>query len=261
MSEEIFESTKNFLQNAPPGEYEQCSNALKSILPDPDVLVQARNETLQTWTQEQCRSVEINGHRAIICEEALQSDGTYLDPITMQTYQYNFESRVPTPTGNTVTGSEFRNSLQEEINSYVNKAYKENAAGGAFDTADGNVVIVLSSESVSLNNYRTGKTLAKYTVSPNGSLKGHINSMQHFFEQGNALCEHGGDCDKTVTFGDAKGTVKAIKLFEEKWLDSYKETLDKIGESILFKLRRKMPVQKTKINWLQEITVGGGMHQ
>ena len=155
----------------------------------------------------------------------------------------------------------FAKLFKNEINDYVSKSYKENAAGGVYDTPDGNVVIVLSSESVSLNNFRTGKTLAKYTVSSDGSLKGHITSLQHFFEKGNALSEHGGDCDETVSFGDAKGTVKAINKFESKWLDTYKETLDKIGESILFKLRRKTTVQRTKINWLQELTVGGGMRK
>ena len=259
MSEDPLDICKQFLENAPPGEYEQCSAALQSILPDPDQIAQAREDTLKTWTQKQCRSVEIEDHRAVICEEALQSDGSYLDPVSMQTYQYDFETREYELTGNSVEGSEFRNSLQEEINSYVKGAYKENAAGGVFDTPEGNVVVVLSSESISLNNFRTGKTLAKYTITPDGKLTGHIDSMQHFFEKGNAVCQHGGDCEKEVSFGDAKGTIKAIKAWEESWLESYKETLERIGNEILFKLRRKMPIQKTKINWLQEITVGGGM--
>lgn len=119
--------------------------------------------------------------------------------------------------------------------------------------------VVMGSESISLNNFRTGKTLAKYTISQEGKLTGKIESMQHFFEKGNAVCQHDGSCDKQVSFGNVKETVKAIKLFEETWLQEYKEALERIGSDILFRLRRKFPVSKTKINWLQEITVGGGM--
>ena len=259
MSDGNIDIIKGFLENAPPGEYEQCSAALQAIVPDPEAIEEARSETLKTWTEKECRAVEIDGHRMIICEEALQDDGSYLDPISLQTYKYDFESRELTPTETTVEGTEFRNSLQKELTKYAEGAYKENAVAGVYDKEDGSIAIVMGSESISLNNFRTGKTLAKYTITQDGKITGKIESMQHFFEKGNAVCQHDGSIDKSVAFGNAKDTVKAIKLFEEKWLQEYKETLERIGTDIIFRLRRKFPVSKTKINWMQEVTVGGGM--
>jgi len=83
--------------------------------------------------------------------------------------------------------------------------------------------------------------------------------VQHFFERGNAVSQHNGRCDRVTKWGDADEVVKTIQFFEQEWLHTYQEALEKIGEDILFRLRRKIPVSKTKINWAHEITVGGGM--
>ena len=250
---------KAFLENAPPGEYEQCTFALRSIVPDEEIVDQARSETIQSWSEKECLAVQVNDHKAIVCKEARYGEDKYVDPVTGNVFQYDFESRVVMETGETVDSSDFVKQLQEKISKYCEKSYKEDAVSGVYANSDGTISIILSSRSLSLKNFRTGKTVAKYVLSEDGSLKGKIESVQHFFEKGNAVCQHDGECDKNATFGDAASVVKAISRFEEEWLSSYKETLEKIGSDILFRLRRKFPVSKTKINWLQEVTVGGGM--
>ncbi|EAX96858.1 F-actin capping protein alpha subunit, putative [Trichomonas vaginalis G3] len=249
---------KTFLANAPPGEYEQCTAALRSIVNDEDLINRARSETLKTWAEEECIVVDVEDHKVIICKEACQRDGIYVDPVTSSLITYDFESRIATPIGDQANMSDFAKELQEELTAYAKNAYKENAAAGVYDTNNG-IVIVLRGSSISLKNFRTGKTVAKYTLSKSGSLEGKIVSIQHFFEKGNAVCQHDGDCNTTCSFGDAKSVVKAIRTFEDEWLADYKTTLEKIGTNVLFQLRRKFPYSKQKINWQQEITVGGGM--
>lgn len=255
---ENLDIVKAFLANAPPGEYEQCTAALRSIIPDEELISKARADTLHEWAESECIAVEVEDHKVIICKEARQSDGVYFDPVTAQLITYDFESRVATPTGDSNGQGEFAKALQEELSAYVVKAYKENAAAGVYESG-GSITIVLRGSSISLKNFRTGKTVAKYTLSSSGSLKGKITSVQHFFEKGNAVCQHDGECNESCTYGDVKSVLKAIKNFEEKWLNDYKATLEKIGTDVLFQLRRKFPYSKTKINWQQEITVGGGM--
>jgi len=262
MSEENLAIIKKFLEDAPPGEYEQCSAALQAVVTPEDagLISQARSETLKSWSEKACRAVEVDGHNAIICPEALQEDGTYVDPITLKTFEYDFESREAKVTENTVEGSEFRGELQKELIDYAIGAYKENPVVGVFDKADGSLAIVLGSQSISLNNFRTGKTVAKYTLTQDGNLTGKIESIQHFFEKGNAVCQNDDECNVSTKFGNAKEVIKAIKAFEDKWLTDYKETLARIGEEIIFRLRRKFPISKTKINWENEIHGIGGMN-
>ena len=257
--ENPLEIAKAFLRNAPPGEYEQCTLALRSIVHSDELIDQARAETQQEWNEKECVVVEIDDHKGIICPEACVQTGKYIDPIAQEIFDYDYECRVFTKTGQKVQCSDFRNQLQEELSRYCLMAYKQDAAAGVYDCQDGSINIVLRSRSVSLMNFRTGKTIGRYNLSPDGSLIGTISSIQHFFERGNAVCQHDGHCNKTVTFGNAKEVVKAIKAFEDEWLDGYKNTLESIGADVLFKLRRKMPISKTKINWEREITVGGGM--
>lgn len=256
---ENLEIINEILANAPSGEYEQCTAALRSIVQDDELISQARSLTLPDWVEKECLLVDIDDHKALICKEASQGEGIYVDPTNQQIFAYDFESHTCSPTGDTIESTPFRDELQAELDAYVKTTYKENAGAGVYLNADGSISVVLRSSSVSLKNFRTGRTIAKYLINQDGSLTGNISSTQHFFERGNSVCSHDGDCNETIQFGDAKSVVNAISTFEDKWLRYYQATLEKIGADVLFQLRRKFPYTKQKINWQQEITVGGGM--
>jgi len=253
-----------FLDNAPPGEYYQCAAALASILGSEESLQPARDSTLVSWNEKQCTAVKIDDHYAIICEEAKISEGEYLDPVTNKVFGYNFETRQTQPaTSMEPSSSPLRDSIQNAINDYLTKSYKEKAAGGAYISGS-SIKIVLRSSAVSLSNYRTGLVTARYTLSDSGNLSGRIQSFQHFFENGNAVCQFGADLKgKTIGMDDpdstASSVIKAISAFEDNWYTEQNQALDSLSQEGFQQLRRERTIRNVRIEWYKEFTTGGGM--
>ena len=251
-----------FLLNAPPGEYEQCSAALSAIVTNPSIVQSARSSTLVKWTEKECTPVEIDGHNAIICESGRLGEGQYLDAVTNKPFSYNFEQRSVSPgTAPAPQTSELREAVQKEILSYIENTYKQKAAAGAY-ISGGSIVIILRASSISLRNFRTGHVIAKYTYS-GGNLSGRIDSYQHFFENGNAVCQYGAKLNKSVNSSSpaetAKAIVKAISAFEDDWYSEQSDALQTINTDGLKQLRREQNISKTGINWEQELAGVGGM--
>ncbi|KAH0787211.1 F-actin-capping protein subunit alpha [Histomonas meleagridis] len=253
-----------FLEESPPGEYEQCSSVL-SVLVSKPTLLESRAATIKKWNMKQCTYVPISQHAAIICEEAAQSDGSFVDPITYKTFNYNFAYRRAEEIGGEpeVPSNELREELQTKLTDYLSQTYHEQAAVGVYTTSKGSLVIYLRSSSISLENFRTGSVISRYVFEDNSTLSGKIESIQHFFEGGNAVCQNSATLSPVSINGDnvqqkSAQIIEAIISFEEKWIKSVQETLTKIGEEGIACLRRKMPVTKTKINWRAELETGGG---
>jgi len=257
MSEQL-DICQAFLKYAPPGEFEQCYAAVSSIIDNSSVVQEARRSTIQEWTENECQIVKLdNDQSALMCSEGRQPDGSYLDPSTSKLYRYDFDVRQGTVIGPGPEGSPLRQTLQKKIAEYMTNSYKENAACGVFDGPNNTITIVLRSASVSLRNFRTGRVIGRYVYS-SGNIKGRIEAYFHFFENGNAVCQHGGDLDKNCS-ESADDIVKKITAFETSWLTKFNEGLKVMGDEAILKLRRLTTVAKNKINWQQECTYGGGM--
>ncbi|KAH0791189.1 F-actin capping protein alpha subunit [Histomonas meleagridis] len=252
------------LSEAPPGEYKQCEAALKGLLPKQNSLKEATEATELQWNLSQYTYVPFNTHSAMLCAEARLPDGSFIDPVTLQTFTYNLDKKAATNTGKTVQGSPLRNLIQEKISVYGLNSYGHYFACGAFDTKDQKVQVILRSSSISLENYRTGNVIAKYLVDPSKlEVKGRIQTLQHFFENGNAVCQYGVNLDKKLSGKSpeeiSNSFMEAIIEFENNFYDEYIIGLSKIGDEGLNRLRRKLPVTATKINWEIELTTGASM--
>lgn len=255
-----------FLENAPPGEFEQCWAALGQVSEDPQLLRTARYKSLEKWNHKLCTAIEIEGHSTVVCDESKVSDGCYIDSYTNTTFAYDFDTKVVMPTGVVLTqSSELREAFQKRIVEYINEAYKDQKAGGAFDRPDGSVAIVCRGASVSLRNFRTGIVIGKYIYHPDGKIEGRIEAMVHFFERGNALCQYGANYSAQIKQGNpeevASASMNRIADFEEAFYEEYTTGLDKIGEEAMNLFRRKLPVTRTKINWETELTLGNATNR
>ena len=148
-----------FLEKAPPGEYEQCSAALNSIVSNPSTIQSARSATINKWNEKECNIVEVNGHNAIICAEGKLGQGEYLDAVTNQPFSYNFESRSVTPGSSPAPeSSPLRDAIQKEIGGYIETTYRENSAAGAYISGN-SIIIIRTSTSSSPSKFLSKKFL------------------------------------------------------------------------------------------------------
>jgi hypothetical protein len=141
---------------------------------------------------------------------------------------------------------------------YARAAYKSTVGVGVYD-AKSALLILLRSFSISLKNFRAGNLIARYKVESNGKLTGTISVTQHYCETGHVMCHQSSKLETTVPTGDLGQVVTKITEFENQWLRNYIEAFTWLFNEGTPKLRRKLPVSGTKINWEAEFRGIAGM--
>ncbi|OHS96853.1 F-actin capping protein alpha subunit [Tritrichomonas foetus] len=254
---------KNFLENAHPGEFTQCKELLESVSPSTKKVIK-KNETklYRNWAFNNYLTVSVGTHTAILCSEAQQSDGSFIDPVDFTSFTYDFKTKQIKETGMkpTTKSSKLRTKIQQKLKNYVESAYHEDFAFGVFDLPDDSIVIIIVSFSVSLENYRTGSVVSRYVLS-DSTLKGETKMKQHFFETGNVMCENGAKLkdvhiDEETPEDISDHVLDEIISFEEKWLENVNKAFVQVNQEALKKLRRKVTIVREKIDWRRLLTVG-----
>ena len=259
MSKDQTSIIKNLLEVTPPGEYDLAFRDLQIICQNTSIPSIPQNTRL-TWLEKKYTPVKIDDHYAIICKEARVSNlGEYIDPVTFQLFTITLDPLVVQKNESVAQAqnSPTRQQYQDTFSKYVKTAYNSEAAAGVYPKADG-FSIILVGVSVNLKNFRTGSVIGNYSIE-NEKVNGKISSIQHFYESGNAICEHISKISATFQPGDANDLLNCISEFESSWLSSLTQTLDRIFSTEMNKLRRKLPVTATKINWEAELRGVGGM--
>ncbi|KAH0788203.1 F-actin-capping protein subunit alpha [Histomonas meleagridis] len=256
----LVEAASRLLVNAPPGEFEDCVNAMNQFVDDKAVVEEARKQSVRKWMMSRCVAVEVGNHSAMVCEEALQDGSRFVDPHTMKIFKYNFEDRTSQETDEQLESTPFRNACQTALDVFSKNTLK-NGACGVYDTNNG-VAIVLSGSSIARENYRTGDVFMRFTIE-NGHLQGKITAAAHFYENGNCTLENSADFEAQVSGNDndsmAAAAVKKLSEFYKTWTEKLAYGFDLLKDEGLNRLRRRLPVTKSKVNWRAEIVGSASM--
>lgn len=248
-----------FLTAAPAGEFDIVVSDLEGLTGNKALVRSAVDAAFIAWYHATCGLVPVGEHNVIICEEAKVADGTYVNPYTQTLLKFDLASKKFTQTTDKAPGSSpQRAQLQQLLTGYVKTAYKSNFAVGVYDLK-GVLHVVIRSSSISLKNYRTGNIIARYKLESNGKLSGTISVTQHYFETGNVMCHQAARMEGTIRAGDLGDALGKIQEFENQWLASYLEAFDWLSNEGMAKLRRKIPISGTKINWEAEFRGLAGM--
>jgi capping protein alpha len=248
-----------FLTAAPAGEFDVVASDLEALTGNKSLVRSAVDAAFISWHHANCGLVPVGEYNVIICEEAKVAEGTYVNPYTQTLVKFDLPSKKFTQTADKAPGSNpLRAQLQQLLTGYVKSAYKSNIAVGVYDTKGG-LNIVMRSSSISLKNYRTGNIIARYKLESSGKLSGTISVTQHYFETGNVMSYQAARMEGTIPPGDLAEALGKIQEFENQWLASYLEAFEWLSNEGMAKLRRKIPISGTKINWEAELRGLGGM--
>jgi capping protein alpha len=249
----------SFLVNAPEGEFELVAADLDALTGNPKLVGAARDAAYLQWAHAQAHLVQVDGNNVIIADESKVADGAYVNPYTQTIVRFDPATKKFKGTPDRAPGANpQRAQLQQLLVEYSRTAYKSTTGVGVYE-AKGALLIVLRSSSVSLKNFRTGNLIARYKLEANGKISGSISVTQHYFETGNVMCHQSTRLETTVPAGDLAQVVAKIRDFENQWLRSYLEAFDWLFNEGMTKLRRKIPVSGTKINWEAEFRGLAGM--
>jgi hypothetical protein len=248
-----------FLANAPQGEFELVAADLESVTGNAKLVTAARDSAFLPWAHAQAHLVALDGNNVIVADESKVSEGAYINPYTQTLFRFDASTKkFKSTTDRAPPSTPQRAQLQQLLTEYARTAYNSTIGVGVYD-AKSALLILLRSSSVSLKNFRTGNVIARYKLESNGKLTGSISVTQHYFETGNVMCHQSTPLNATVPAGDLPQVVAKIREFENQWLRSYLEAFDWLFNEGMAKLRRKIPVSGTKLNWEAEFRGLAGM--
>jgi hypothetical protein len=180
----------------------------------------------------------------------------------MKAFRFDFESRqVEVSFSGPLSSSNLRNAVQVQAEKFTALSLR-NGSTGVYDCSDG-VQIVISSLSIYKESFRTGNLTLKFKLSSGGDLSGKISFRGHFYEKGNAVGEQCSEFREGVSGGDdetlAANAIKKISTFYGTWNDAVHHGFELLTSEGLDRLRRKLPITKTHVNWRQEIIGAAAM--
>jgi capping protein alpha len=295
--EEIRKIASRVLKEAPPGEFDECVNALKGFVPDKEIITAVEKDTYRIWARSRVIYVTVGAdeHKALICEEACLGGDRYIDPTTSKSFTYDFANKktvtatapVPQPPSisenpeeetpevpdepqeldqaplseEEIPSTPLREATQAAITKFTSNNINDGVCG-VYDK-DGGLAIAITGSSISKPNFRTGSVIFHF-VYQDGKLEGTIGFFAHFFENGNAVSNQDAKFSAAVAGGDDQATAqnisKQLSKFYNEWVDKIVAGFDALSEEGLNKLRRRLPITKTQINWQQEL-IGGAAVQ
>lgn len=250
------------LSEAPPGEFDDCVASLKEIVSDANLAEVAKRRAIEEWLLALCIAVEVEDHRAILCQEARLPSGEFVDPNTMKTFGFNFDTRrVEAGSGTVIESSSLRSTMQPIVQKFAAASIR-NGNCAVYDADDG-VTIVVSGSSISKENYRTGSLVMRFKLTSSGDLTGSITFRAHFYESGNSVSEQSTDFQATIGGSNDEelsvNLVKKITDFYTKWTQALQGGFELLSSEGLDKLRRRLPITRTHVNWQQEIIGAAAM--
>jgi capping protein alpha len=261
VDQQLLEAAIRFLVDAPPGEFDDCYADLTQFVADKNIPPIAKRRALPVWLKASCLPVDIDGKKAIICEDAQLESGQFVDPTTARPFTFDFAARqvgaiAPDP----LPSSPLRETLQPALQKWASDALK-NGNAAVYDAAGG-VTVVISGNTISKENFRTGALVLRFNLK-DGIVSGTITVRGHCYEQGNAVAE------QTTAFSDsipggtedeiASALAKKIGSLYGDWTTKLQAGFDLLSTEGLDKLRRRLPISKTKVNWRQEIIGAAAM--
>eukprot|EP00555_Chaetoceros_dichaeta_P013448 CAMPEP_0198256646 /NCGR_PEP_ID=MMETSP1447-20131203/6515_1 /TAXON_ID=420782 /ORGANISM="Chaetoceros dichaeta, Strain CCMP1751" /LENGTH=297 /DNA_ID=CAMNT_0043943341 /DNA_START=38 /DNA_END=931 /DNA_ORIENTATION=- len=269
----ILRISKHLLLSSPPGQFDVILSDLLIILSEKQKSLLDSNWIQQVQTEYESRSGKSILRTAATnnnnnnntnendddCENANEGDA-------------NDDVVLPSSSSGTTT-TEMERSLEEQMKKYLETYYSSKGVTSnvqitttttSGDGSSSTFIILLYAERIQLPQYHAGSWLARYTITLSPNLKrtmdGTVLLHAHTFENGNVqmtskttlgpITVDPPPLSSTSTSTAAHGIVETIQAWEEDHVVTpLREAYDSLGSGVLKKLRRVMPVTRTKFDW------------
>lgn len=265
----------DFILHAPPGEFNEVFNDVRTLLQDDDLLKEEASSASAQYNKEQfipCK-IEQSDYQVLITEHGDQGGGRFYDPRTKQTFRYDHlrkEAGDLKPGKLDKTAEPWRAAFETELTNYVQNHFTKGTMSVYGSTAgDGTITLIACTESHQFNpkNFWNGRWRSQWSVSFQPSQKsaevsGILKVQVHYYEEGNVQLVTSKEVKDTVTITNEVDTAKAfshiVLTAENEYQTAITENYQTMSSTTFKALRRALPITKAKIDWAKIAGFGIG---
>jgi capping protein alpha len=257
--EELIDIANNFLLSSPPGEFLEVVTDVRALLPRENLLNDSAPRVFKEYNTEQMIQVESpnHNHKVLISKYGELSDNEYLDPKGNQVIQFDHIKQEVK--GTRAIGSDdiesglesLRAAFEKHAFEYVQNHYPHGTT--TVYAKDGAIVVAISAARFNSNNFWNGRWRSVWTFS-GGDLTGHLKICVHYYEEGNVqlntdTTQKLSSPEQSNVDATASAAVKAIQKAEQSFQQSLDQSYSTMGDTTFKALRRKLPINQSKIDW------------
>lgn len=257
--EELIDIANNFLLSSPPGEFLEVVTDVRALLPRENLLNESAPRIFREYNTEQMIQVESpnHNHKVLISKYGEVSDNEYLDPKGNQVI--SFDHIKQEVKGARAIGSDDIDSGLESLRAAFEKhafEYVQNHYPHGTTTVyakDGAIIVAISAARFNPNNFWNGRWRSIWTFN-GGELVGHLKICVHYYEEGNVqlntdTTQKLSSPEQSNVDATASAAVKAIQKAEQSFQSSLDQSYATMGDTTFKALRRKLPINQSKIDW------------
>lgn len=252
-----------YLQSSPPGQIDYVLEDVNKLLP-PGLLDEATKTGIyRSYNVDQLITVVHKDHKVPMSKAGEVDPTHYVDTVEMEVIEVDHLKRKVLSSAPLKAGimdsklEDMRSALQAAINSYMDHHYSKELTGCGVYARGGEIHVIISSESVQLRNFWSGRWRAQYTIVPSGSsakLSGSVKIRCHYFEDGNLQLHQDKNFPTTaVSYSDpasfASNTVQLITKLETDLQAGLEAMYGTMNDETFKEMRRVLPLSKEKFKW------------
>ncbi|EYC31122.1 hypothetical protein Y032_0004g1970 [Ancylostoma ceylanicum] len=267
----------DFLQHAPPGEFNEVFNAVRMLLNNDQLLKEGCAQAITKYNESQFVPVKLEGveKQTLVTPFNDIGGGRYVDDSSKKSFKYDHLRKEASDIQPTAAESgaveSWRAALQKELDAYIDDHYSKSGVGCVF-ARHGNLTLCIESHQFQPKNFCNGRWRSEWKVpvgdGKTGSqeLVGKIKVQVHYYEDGNVQLFSEKDCNVKIQVTSdlektAKDIVAAIRDEEGKYQQAVQENYASMSDNTFKALRRQLPVIRAKMDWhkVQSYRIGQEM--
>ncbi|KIH62500.1 f-actin capping protein alpha subunit [Ancylostoma duodenale] len=231
----------DFLQHAPPGEFNEVFNAVRMLLNNDQLLKEGCAQAITKYNESQFVPVKLEGveKQTLVTPFNDIGGGRYVDDASKKSFKYDHLRKEASDIQPTAAESgaveSWRAALQKELDAYIDDHYSKSGVGCVF-ARHGNLTLCIESHQFQPKNFCNGRWRSEWKVPVGDGKTGSQELVGKIKVQS--------DLEKT-----AKDIVAAIRDEEGKYQQAVQENYASMSDNTFKALRRQLPVIRAKMDW------------